>query len=206
MKLRMLASGLMAVFVFFGSSAAAYADCYSDVVPTIDVGGGVYYGGDDVPFTVDSGGVNCDWVVTLQINGFQATGSGATLSGILESPVVSAQTDTTVTATCEYDESTLCPVAAPLGGDLAVVPAVYKPGAGTTIDAAFTAPASAVVTLLPRAAADADGDDGAADGDDNGLLPGTGGASLWLLVVGAALLVAGVGVVYVVRRRDNAAR
>jgi LPXTG-motif cell wall-anchored protein len=47
--------------------------------------------------------------------------------------------------------------------------------------------------------ADADAD----AGDANGILPGTGGTDLWLLVLGALLVLAGVGAVVVRRRNDQ---
>ncbi|MEH3067048.1 MAG: LPXTG cell wall anchor domain-containing protein [Aeromicrobium erythreum] len=52
------------------------------------------------------------------------------------------------------------------------------------------------------------GTDGVADADAgtedrNGILPGTGGTDFWLLVLGALLVLAGVGAVVVRRRRDG---
>lgn len=47
----------------------------------------------------------------------------------------------------------------------------------------------------------ADPDD-AAQADDNGVLPGTGGASVYVLLIGGALLVVGGAVVYSSRRRS----
>ncbi len=52
------------------------------------------------------------------------------------------------------------------------------------------------------------GTDGVADADAgtedrNGILPGTGGTDFWLLVLGALLVLAGVGAVVARRRRDG---
>lgn len=53
-------------------------------------------------------------------------------------------------------------------------------------------------------------DDGATGPDDendaNGILPSTGGVGFYLLIVGGALVVAGVGAVQVSRRRHATAR
>ena len=56
--------------------------------------------------------------------------------------------------------------------------------------------------------ADGAGTDGVADADAgtedrNGILPGTGGTDFWLLVLGALLVLAGVGAVVARRRRDG---
>lgn len=65
---------------------------------------------------------------------------------------------------------------------------------------------SADILVLGDGAGDGDGGDGVADsdadaGDANGILPGTGGTDLWLLILGALLVVAGTGAV--VRRRRS---
>lgn len=45
-------------------------------------------------------------------------------------------------------------------------------------------------------------DDNASAPDSNGVLPGTGGASIYVLLIGGALLVVGGGVVYSSRRQN----
>ena len=63
-----------------------------------------------------------------------------------------------------------------------------------------------IADILVLGDAVGDGGDGVADsdadaGDANGILPGTGGADLWLLILGALLVIAGTGAV--VRRRRS---
>jgi LPXTG-motif cell wall-anchored protein len=57
-------------------------------------------------------------------------------------------------------------------------------------------PVSAHVILFPVGTAPA-------DEATNGLLPDTGGSSLWILALGGVLVVGGAGVTYAARRRHN---
>lgn len=200
MKLRMLASGLVAAFLVLSPATVAQAN-YPGPVITIDVGGGVFYGGDPVPVTATSSTVDCTWNLTLAINGESANGPLSTsFSHTFGSPVVSEVTQTSVTATCVYDDG-LGPASFTGDSEAAAVPAFYTPGTGVTVQTAErTTSVTAAVTLLPREAGDGDGDENA-----GGLLPGTGGASLWILLAGAALLVIG-GAVTVAARRRSAGR
>lgn len=59
-------------------------------------------------------------------------------------------------------------------------------------------------SIAPDNAAVPDKDD-AIGPDNNGILPSTGGASVYILLAGGALLVVGGGVVYSSRRRETAA-
>ena len=81
---------------------------------------------------------------------------------------------------------------------------------------AFAADPYPVATPTPTPAGDVGPDEGVLDpgdgaapddanqADDNGILPGTGGSSVYVLLIGGALLVVGGSVVYS-SRRPNAA-
>lgn len=111
----------------------------------------------------------------MTFNGETQTGSGTTFSGTFSTPKVSAITPLPISATCTYDnfDST-----------------------GAVSDA--VASDSATVTLLPVGVDVTP----AAAGDAGGFLPSTGGSSLWILVVGGALVLIGGGTFVVARRRS----
>lgn len=140
--------------------------------PTITINGGRLVGGGTFEFTAQSGGVACD-TFTVTYRGETRTGSGTTFSGSFTTPRVTTITDTTVSATCRYSGS--------------------------------VASASAVVTLLPVGAdlapAAVDTGSNTPSGALSGILPNTGGSSLWILVVGGALVLIGGGTFVVARRR-----
>lgn len=168
-----IAGVLAALFTVLGAGAAqAYPD------PTITINGGRLVGGGTFEFTAQSGGVVCD-TFTVTYRGETRTGSGTTFSGSFTTPPVTKITDTTVSATCQY---------------------VSVGATGGAV-----ASASAVVTLLPVGAdlapAAVDTGSNTPSGALSGILPNTGGSSLWILVVGGALVLIGGGTFVVARRR-----
>ncbi len=170
------AAALAATFTLFMGGAA---QAYPDPTITISIPGNEIIGGDTFDFTASSGDVDCDWTVTY--GGAQQTGSGTSISGTYDTPAVSKRTATTITAVCEYQTATSSASAA----------------ATAEVSAADTASASATVYLLPRGG-DTDG-----GSDDNGALPDTGGSNLWIVIVGAALLVVGAAALALSRRRSH---
>ena len=176
---------LAALFTVLGAGAAqAYPD------PTVTINGARLVGGNTFEFSAQSSGVDCAW--SVEYLGETKTGSGTSLSGSFGTPPVDEITDTTITATCLYEVSgTANPASATVTSDVAQAsPAAFAAAQASASD-------SATVTLLPLG-----GDvTPAASGDSGGILPSTGGSSLWILVVGGALVLIGGGAFVVARRR-----
>jgi|GEM_PF-2822793 len=165
----------LALSAVFGLSFVAPAQAYPDPTITIQLPDDEIYGGDTFSFSVSSGSTDCDWVVDYE--GKQKTGSGTSISGSFGTVKVSKRTPTPLSAVCTYDDT-------------------IGMGSGSTADvqSAATASATATVYLLPR---------GGNGGSDSSGLPGTGGYSLWYIVGGVALVVAGGGALALSRRRSH---
>lgn len=171
-----------------GAAQAAYPDCGI----ALSLNNSTVVGGESFSFKADSGGIDCDWTVTYA--GKTKTGSGTSISGSFSTKEVSKKTTTTITASCEHE------VADALSRSTTsadVTPAFYSTGSSETIQAATrTCPVSAHVTLLPTGTAPA-------HEEDDGVLPNTGGANFWILVLGGALVVGGAGITFASRRRHD---
>lgn len=100
-----------------------------------------------------------------------AKGTGKTFTHTFTTPVVQQRTEVPLNVTCDYDAV----------------------GGGTT---SATASRTSTIVLLPRDAAIP-----ASTGALGGILPATGGPTLWLLVAGGVLVLAG-GALTVVRKRS----
>jgi len=89
-----------ALVAFFTLVSAGAAQAYPDPSITVDAKTPLI-GGTPLPFTAQSGGVNCTtWTVTF--NGDTSTGSGTSVSGTFNTPVVAATTSSPLTASCVY--------------------------------------------------------------------------------------------------------
>lgn len=196
-NLRLAAAAAIAGVVTLLSSGAAQA--YPDVPNvTLTIPDSVIYGGETFSYTAKAD-VDCEWTVTYaegRASGVAAdqNGSGKSLSGSYKTKVVSKTFKSPITATCVYDDGVPAVSAKIVTGN-DVTPALYSGSASTLQAATQDASASATVTLLPR---------GGDDEDDNGALPDTGGSNLWILVLGAGLVLAGGGALYASRRRHSA--
>jgi LPXTG-motif cell wall-anchored protein len=194
--LRLAAAALVAGAATLLSSGAAqaYPDSPNVVITIPD---SVLYGGDTFDYTAKAD-VDCDWTVTYaqSAGGKTQTGSGASISGTFDTKVVTKTYKSPITALCKYDDGVPA-VSAEIVTSNQVTPAFFSTATGDVLQAAAQeASASAVVTLLPRGAAAAP--------DNNGALPNTGGSSLWILIVGAGLVLVGGGLAYAARRRISA--
>lgn len=198
-----VAAGLAGIVTLFSASAAnAYPD------PQINVGGGsaadgVVAPGEEFTLSGDFGGTDCNpWVSTF--NGTAgASGSGTTFSVTFTAP---AEPGTySVDITCTWDDLTDAeepqdqPQDQALGGAVVVEPVLFVPTVLQTTVVSFP------VSVQVAGDAGTDAGDGAGAGvasesDGNGILPDTGGNSIWYLVGGAALVAAGTG--FVVSRRN----
>lgn len=192
-RLVALASVAAAMTLLSTGAAQAYPDS-----PNVTITGATLVGGGTFSYTAQAD-VSCTkWTITYaKAEGQSATqgGSGKTTSGSYDTPVVSKTTRTTIKATCDYDDG-VPQVLSKGAASSDVTPAFYSTSPSTALQAvAQTASASAVVTLLPK---------GGAGNEDDGALPDTGGSNLWILVLGGALVVAGVSVAYAARRRHSA--
>lgn len=176
--IRLVAAASIAAAITLLSSGAAQA--YPDAPNvTISIPDDTLVGGNVFTFTAKAD-VDCDWTITYAKAEGQSptqTGSGKSLSGSYDTPVVSSTERSPLVASCKYDDG--------VPATTAVSPARLQ-----------TASASAVVTLLPRGSGDDD------KGDDNSVLPDTGGSNLWIFVLGGALVVVGGGTLYASRRRN----
>lgn len=124
------------------------------------------------------------------------TGGGeAAFSVTFDSPPVEQRTTQTSRVVCNYTPATAAPSGSAEAGVVAVTPASYSalPAVSQSCGVGCVTNTN-IVTLLPR---DASGT------DRNGILPGTGGAPLWLLLVGGVLVVGGVTVALAARRRSS---
>jgi LPXTG-motif cell wall-anchored protein len=188
-KLRLAAAAAIACAVtLLSSGAQAYPDCGI----SLTLNDSTLVGGKSFSFTADAGEVDCDWTVTYR--GKTKTGSGTSISGSYDTPVVSKKTTSKITASCEH---VVDGASAPATSSSSVTPAFYSGQSSANLAAATAVcPVSANVTLLPKG--------GLGDGaEDDGALPDTGGSNLWILVLGGALVVAGGGVTYAARRRHS---
>lgn len=125
------------------------------------------------------------------------TGGGeSAFSVTFDTPPVKQVTTQTNVVVCNYTPA----AAAPSGGESAsgvasVTPASYSalPAVSQSCGVGCVTNTN-TVTLLPLDAAGT---------DRNGILPGTGGAPMWLLLLGGALVVAGVAAAVMARRRSS---
>lgn len=172
-------AGLITLF----SASTAHAVDYAE--PEIGTTGGsaadgVVAPGEEFTLTGDFGGVECDpWVA--EFVGDTQTGSGTTYSVSFTAPTEPGDYD--IVFTCTYDE----PAELSASGVEAFTPFNVTEEIGR-------------VTITVEGA-DA-GDSGAGAGDDSDALPDTGGSNLLLIAGGAALVLAGSGLV-VARRRNS---
>lgn len=189
-KFRLVAAAAIAGVITLlssGAQAALYPDCGI----TLTLNNSTVVGGEKFSFTADAGDVECDWTVTYA--GKTKTGSGTSLSGTFSTKKVSEKTTTKITAKCVHEvNSSLSSSTASTD----VTPAFYSSGSTQTLQSADrTCPVSADVTLLPKGAAP--------DDEEDGVLPDTGGANFWLLVIGGVLVLGGAGITYASRRRHT---
>lgn len=181
--MRLITATALAALMTLGFATAGHAadDDYFD--PTVTITGAILIGGNEFDYAAEAS-VECDtWTVEYApaTNGptTQTGNGGMTFTGTYDTPPVDETTDTTITVTCEYT----------------------APDAmgGAEVQAAATVSASNTVTLLPLGSeVDGDADGGDADGDG---LPGAGGSSLWILLLGGALVLIGGGAYAASRRR-----
>lgn len=198
MTLRLGAAALIAAAAAMLSTAPAQA--YPDAPNvSITIPDSVLYGGTTFDYRATAD-VECDWTVTYAeaVNGpATQTGSGTTISGTYDTKVVKDTFKSPVSATCTYDDG-VPPVSAKIVTSNEVTPAFWTGEDGDVVTAATQrATASATVTLLPRSTS-------SDTAKDNGVLPDTGGSSLWILVVGVGLLLVGAGLTVATRRRRSA--
>lgn len=113
-------------------------------------------------------------------------------SGKFKAPTVGHDVDTTVTATCTFNEGQA------LGGGAGRLATV-------SLATAVTQPASATVHVLDTKDGHGKKHHKNKDDDDNGNLPNTGGERLAWLVIGLLLVAAGSTVVVSSRKRDSVA-
>lgn len=131
-----------------------------------------------IDVSVDTGGIPCELAVTLALTGETVTSPGGTttFTAPFEIGQLATATPTTIEVVCEYDGASYA-----------------DPTLDVSVDTG---------RLAPYTGADGDADGGDADSgtDGGGLLPGTGGASLWLLLAGLVLVAGGAVVVTRSRR------
>lgn len=192
-KLRLVAAAAIACAVTLLSSGAAQA--YPDCGISLSLNNATLVGGGTFTYTADAGTVDCDWTVTYRDKVKKA--SGTSVSGSFKTPAVNKKTTSTITAECTH-EATESSAAVEPSDSADVTPAFYSATPSDAVQAAdVTCPVTAKVTLLPAGLADN------GDANSNGLLPNTGGASFWILLLGAALVLGGGGVTYASRRRHQ---
>ncbi len=147
---------------------------------------GVVAPGASFTLSGDFGGVDCDWTATFV--GQSASGSGTTFSFTFKAPTEPGKY--TGALVCNYDDGTT-PSASGSSSSESASTASYSAASLGEVPQTDGTPFTITVA---GAADDAD------NADSNGVLPNTGGGNLWLLVAGAALVIAGGGFV-VARRR-----
>lgn len=154
--------GALVLFVVLGVLAAAAPAHAATATRTASVTFGPTSGG--VVKVAVTSGVPCQFSAVFQLTGETASSAGTGLSFNAEFVVAprSGNTNTSVSVTCEFDDSDLY-------ADPALQVTVDTGALGGAVD---------------------ENDDGD-DGGSGGLLPGTGGAPWWIAVVGFALLIAG---------------
>ena len=146
-----------------------------------------------------------------------ATYEGQTRSASKTTKLVATFTAPQVTRSTSTTVRAICGDKAGSGAEVIVAPSGGSDGDGGAqgdADADGGSQGDADVSADGGSQGDADvnaggaGTDGVADADAgtedrNGILPGTGGTDFWLLVLGALLVLAGVGAVVARRRRDG---
>jgi LPXTG-motif cell wall-anchored protein len=123
--------------------------------------------------------LDCDW--TISFAGTAEQGSGTTFTAGFTAPDVDNKTTLPLVGRCGYDDAAPSSTPARAADTAAAVPVATREASRTV-----------QITVLPK---------GAAETDDNGVLPDTGGSTLTLLLVGGALVVAGAGITVAARRR-----
>jgi LPXTG-motif cell wall-anchored protein len=162
------------------SAASAAADPYAPTVCDVQVSSTEVRSGE--PFTVT---VTADLasIISVTFNGEtkKSPSEVTTFEAEFIAPRVQSDRQYPVSVSCGTTDGSLAGVT------------VLGPGGGSDGDADADADGGSV-----NAAADSDTD----AGDAAGILPGTGGTDFWLLVLGAGLVLAGLGTVVVRRRRS----
>lgn len=189
-------TALAACFVAMPSASAVvptYPDA-TDVQITLTLNASTLIGGANLTIkaVAKSGGKNIPGRLTVEAFGKTHTDNDNSLKITVKTPVVTQREVRKVTATFVPTDN--ADASASTQGN--TVTAYYSTAsASAVVPAAYrTAHASRNVTLLPR---------GSGDITPNSLLPNTGGASLWYLIVGALLLASGAALVTAVRRRSK---
>lgn len=190
---KILSVALMSVFVFAGSAANA-VDEYPDPTVTISIDVDVC-SGEPVRFAGEAS-VSGEWTVTL--DGVTRTGTGSTFTTTFPVTGVNGASAPAASGTAQATEAfastTASSLAALSPGESGTLTATLDYGTGTVSRTATVA--------LPVCG---DGTDAVADADADGgllgVLPGTGGLALWIVVLAAVLLAAGAAITRIARRR-----
>ena len=187
------------LFALVPTSAAfaAYEDpaIDVDVHPTTLIGGGSFSG------TAESNGVICDWTVTFR--GETKTGVGTEISFTFDTPVVDEETERDLKVVCVYNDDNTTQLSGRRGLPPRRLPRTAPRRRCRPCSRGCRAPSRSpcfpspmmMTTMMTMATATAGG---------SGALPDTGGSSGMILMSGAALVAAGSGVLYTVRRRRSA--
>ncbi|KQY60558.1 hypothetical protein ASD11_14065 [Aeromicrobium sp. Root495] len=201
---------LAALFAGLLTFVAAPAFAYPD--PVINVGGGSAADGVVAP--------GAEFTLTGDFDGVDVTSGTATfegqtqaVSGTTFSVTFTAPTEPgtySITFNLTYDDGTTPGAAATTEGVTSSGLAAITDGSASVSSGLGSVVQTTSLSYSIQVGADsgdgiASGDDDAADDTDdtkdtNGVLPDTGGASFWLLLTGAALVLAG-GATIVARRR-----
>lgn len=190
---KVLSVALMSVFVLVGSAANA-VDEYPDPTLKITIGVDICNGA-PIRFAGEAS-VSGEWTVTL--DGVTRTGNGDTFTTTFPVEGVSGASAPAATdpaqATQAFASTTGSTLAALAPGESGTLTATLDYGTGTVSRTATVA--------LPVCGDGADSiGDGDADGGLSGILPGTGGLALWIVVLAAVLIAAGATITRIARRR-----
>ena len=179
----------------------------------VSINGATLVGGQDFVYTATSNDKPCYWTITY---GNQSqTPAGSTVSGTFATAEVDQRTSGTVTAICRYETDRGGQATATATGTVTLLPVGSDPdptpaptaqptdggstnGGGSGSDGAGGTNGGNGSDAAP-AAGSSTGD--SVDSGALGFLPGTGGASLWILAGGAALVLIGGGTFVAARRR-----
>lgn len=172
----MVAAAAFMALLIGASSAGAYPGCVFEA----SADKRVVASGSDVTIG-SSANAECDW--SIEWNGTTRTGSGMSFSATYTAPVVSRSTVIDAHVTCTYEDTACTPT-----------------GNARMAANARTATWAETIPVRVNPAAQGGGTSTATAGD-SGVLPNTGGPSLFLLLGALLLLAAGGGAVYASRRQ-----